>query len=100
MLTEASEQIYHPMSVTVLGGDTIWTLKELNTVEMNPGEYVTTLLRNCSEEHRYIELVIRGKRPGIDIKVKNIGVVCRPRTVQDDIAKGTLLLCDIQCTNI
>ncbi|XP_063677273.1 E3 ubiquitin-protein ligase HERC2-like isoform X2 [Bolinopsis microptera] len=88
MLTEASEQIYHPMSVTVLGGDTIWTLKELNTVEMNPGEYVTTLLRNCSEEHRYIELVIRGKRPGIDIKVKNIGVVCRPRTVQDDIAKG------------
>ena len=52
MLTDGSEQLYHPASVTVFGGETIWALKELSTIDINPDEYTSTLLRNCAEEHR------------------------------------------------
>ena len=52
MLDDASEQLYHPMSVTVLGGDTILTLKELRSVEISAEESTTTLLRSSAEEHR------------------------------------------------
>ena len=53
MLTDVSEQIYHPHTVTVLGGDSIWSLKQLNTVETTADEYVITLLRNSPEEYRW-----------------------------------------------
>ena len=40
------------------------------------------MLSICPLSPRYIELSVRGKHSNIDIKIQNIGVVCRPRTVQ------------------
>ena len=54
MLTDANEVLYHPSHVTVYGGDSIGTLKELNSLTIPSEEHVTTLLRNCPEEYRSV----------------------------------------------
>ncbi|XP_071496413.1 E3 ubiquitin-protein ligase HERC2-like [Diadema antillarum] len=87
MMVDPNDSSYQPSLIVVSGGDTISGVRELKTIRVSPSESMVTLLQDCTEFHRFLEIAIKQcKSSGIDCKVHGLSIVGRSRPDEDDLA--------------
>uniref|UniRef100_UPI00358FCF6D E3 ubiquitin-protein ligase HERC2 n=1 Tax=Myxine glutinosa TaxID=7769 RepID=UPI00358FCF6D len=87
MTVHPSDGSYMPSFVVISGGSSLTSLVELKTIHITPADIVVTLLSDCTEYYRFIEIAIRQCRSsGIDCKVHGLSIVGRMRSEDDDAA--------------
>ncbi|XP_063970630.1 E3 ubiquitin-protein ligase HERC2-like [Lytechinus pictus] len=87
MVVDPNDSSYQPSLIIISGGDTISGVRELKTIRVSPSESMVTLLQDCTEFHRFLEISIKQcKSSGIDCKVHGLSIIGRSRPDEDDLA--------------
>ncbi|XP_016124312.1 E3 ubiquitin-protein ligase HERC2-like [Sinocyclocheilus grahami] len=95
MIVDPADSSYMPSLVVVSGGSTLNNLIELKTININPTDTAVSLLSDCTEYHRYIEIAIKQCRSsGIDCKIHGLSIVGRVRAEDEDLATVPFLASD------
>ncbi|XP_076870833.1 LOW QUALITY PROTEIN: E3 ubiquitin-protein ligase HERC2 [Brachyhypopomus gauderio] len=95
MTVDPADSSYMPSLVVVSGGSSLNNLIELKTININPTDTTVSLLNDCSEYHRYIEIAIKQCRSsGIDCKIHGLSIVGRIRAEDEDLATVPFLASD------
>ncbi|MCI4375021.1 hypothetical protein PGIGA_G00104220 [Pangasianodon gigas] len=95
MVVDPADSSYMPSLVVVSGGSSLNNLIELKTININPTDTTVSLLNDCTEYHRYIEIAIKQCRSsGIDCKIHGLSIVGRIRAEDEDLATVPFLASD------
>ncbi|XP_022531523.2 E3 ubiquitin-protein ligase HERC2 isoform X2 [Astyanax mexicanus] len=95
MMVDPADSSYMPSLVVVSGGSSLNNLIELKTININPTDTTVSLLNDCTEYHRYIEIAIKQCRSsGIDCKIHGLSIVGRIRAEDEDLATVPFLASD------
>nr|XP_032812660.1 E3 ubiquitin-protein ligase HERC2 isoform X4 [Petromyzon marinus] len=87
MIVHPADSSYMPSLVVISGGSSLTTMIELKTINIAPTDFVVTLLSDCCEHYRYVELAVKQCRSsGIDCKVHGLIALGRVRSEDDDSA--------------
>uniref|UniRef100_A0A8C9CWF1 E3 ubiquitin-protein ligase HERC2 n=1 Tax=Panthera leo TaxID=9689 RepID=A0A8C9CWF1_PANLE len=95
MIVDPADSSYMPSLVVVSGGNSLNNLIELKTININPTDTTVSLLNDCTEYHRYIEIAIKQCRSsGIDCKIHGLILLGRIRAEEEDLAAVPFLASD------
>ncbi|XP_012892587.1 PREDICTED: E3 ubiquitin-protein ligase HERC2-like, partial [Dipodomys ordii] len=95
MIVDPADSSYMPSLVVVSGGNSLNNLIELKTININPTDTTVSLLNDCTEYHRYIEIAIKQCRSsGIDCKIHGLVLLGRIRAEEEDLAAVPFLASD------
>uniref|UniRef100_A0AAY4E4J6 E3 ubiquitin-protein ligase HERC2 n=1 Tax=Denticeps clupeoides TaxID=299321 RepID=A0AAY4E4J6_9TELE len=95
MVVDPADSSYMPSLVVVSGGNSLNNLIELRSININPTDTTVSLLNDCTEYHRYVEIAIKQCRSsGIDCKIHGLSIVGRVRAEDEDLATVPFLASD------
>ncbi|XP_060607151.1 E3 ubiquitin-protein ligase HERC2-like isoform X1 [Ruditapes philippinarum] len=95
MRVEPTDSSYMPSLIVISGGDSVHSLKEIRSINIGSSESLITLLQDCSDYYRYIEIAIKQcRQSGIDCKIHGLSLVGRFRSDDDSAAGFSFLASD------